>query len=223
MSVCAPRATYREGRSAPPGADLLVLAALIAWASLPLLAGRVPLGLVYFPELVAEGERWRILTHAFAHVSLYHLALDAGAFLMLYHQLRPLGAARRMLVAATAAAGSLAAAHLGPGIYERGLCGLSGAAHGLMAAAGLDMAFAGSGRARSAGMASLVLVAGKSLIEAATGSVFFSDFHLGSIGNPIAICHLGGVLGGAAAWTVLRFAPRKALARDGGGGTLLAK
>jgi len=208
-------ASRMEGRSAPAGADLPVLAALIALASLPLLAGRVPLGLVYVPSLVAGGDWWRIFTHAFAHVSLYHLAVDAGAFLMLYHQLRPLGGGRRLLVAAVAAAGSLAAAHLVPDVYERGLCGLSGAAHGLMAALGLDMALRGAGRERSAGLASLVLVAGKSLIGAATGSAFFTDLHLGDIGVPVAVCHLGGGLGGAAAWLAV-CRPFPFTARGGG-------
>ncbi len=231
MNADASTALCREGRSAPLGADLPILAALIALAALPLLAGRVPLGLVYLPSLVAEGEWWRILTHAFAHVSLYHLALDAGAFLMLYRQLRPLGMARRIAVVAASALFSLAAAHMVPGVYERGLCGLSGAAHGLMAALGLDMAVHGTGRERSAGLTSLALVAGKSLIEAATGSAFFSDLHFGRIGNPIAICHLGGVLGGAAVWIAtqgwsssrMKGVPWNPLARRSPARTLSAK
>ena len=36
----------------------------------------------------------------------------------------------------------------------------------------------------------------KSLIEAITGQVWFASLHLGEIGAPVAICHLGGVLGG---------------------------
>ena len=207
MNPCAATVSRVGGRSAPAGADLPILAALIALAAVPLLDGRAPLGLVYVPSLVAGGEWWRIVTHAFAHVSLYHFAVDAGAFLMLYHQLRPLGAARRLLIAAAAAAGSLAAAHLVPDLYAKGLCGLSGAAHGLMAALGLDMALRGAGRERTSGLASLVLVAGKSLIEAATGSAFFTEVHLGDIGSPIAICHLGGVIGGAAAWASFRRRP----------------
>ncbi len=36
-----------------------------------------------FPNIVA-GERWRDFTFPLTHVSLYHLLLDAGAFVLLY-------------------------------------------------------------------------------------------------------------------------------------------
>lgn len=209
MNAVAARMDKRGGRFAPGGADLLVLSALIALAALPLLAGRTPAALIYRPDAVLAGQWWRVFTHPLAHVSIYHLVLDAGAFLLLYRQLAPLGLARRVAIAAAAAAGSLAAAHLAPGAFASGLCGLSGAAHGLMAALGLDMALRGAARERRAGWTSLAMVVGKSLIEAATGSVFFADIHLGDIGRPIAVCHLGGVFGGAVAWAVAGGRARK--------------
>jgi rhomboid family GlyGly-CTERM serine protease len=178
-----------------------LLAAAIVAASLPLLLGGSVEPLVFFPRLVAAGEWWRVLTHPFAHVSLYHLALDAGAFLLLYSGLQA-RAAERLALTACSAAGSLLAAFLAPGFAERGLCGLSGAAHGLMAVSALELM--ARPESRRAGLAALLLVAGKSLLEAATGSVLFAGLHLGYIGAPIAVCHLGGVLGGSVACLVAR-------------------
>jgi hypothetical protein len=45
-----------------------------------------------------------------------------------------------------------------------------------------------------------LLVAGKSIWEATTGHVFFEWLHFGRLGTPIAVSHLGGVIGGAAMW-----------------------
>ena len=197
------QAANSSGRPAPGGADLPLLAAAIAAANLPLLAGAPARALMFLPGRVVEGEWWRVLSYPFVHVSLYHLALDAGGFLLLYAGLKSLGAARRLWFAAASAAGSLAAAFCSPALAAHGLCGLSGAAHGLMAVTGLEMmGAAGDRTTRRMGALALALVAGKSVIEAATGSVFFVDWHFGDVGAPLALCHLGGVLGGAAAWGI---------------------
>jgi hypothetical protein len=46
-------------------------------------------------------------------------------------------------------------------------------------------------------LAAIVLagVLGKCLLEAFTGTAFFAHWHLGSLGTPIVICHLGGACG----------------------------
>src|SRR5690349_5545514 len=41
-----------------------------------------------FPSALSDGEIWRWFTSPWAHLSLYHLILDATAFLCLYHMLR---------------------------------------------------------------------------------------------------------------------------------------
>ena len=173
----------------PPLSTLLWLAAL-ACVNLPLLAGHVPERFILYPVAVAAGEWWRLVTHPLAHVSLYHLLLDAGAFLLLWHQL-PAG--RRIGWTIAAAAGSAGLAALLPGALAHGLCGLSGVAHGLMAAQALEMLR--DPAQRRAGAWCLLLVAGKSLIELATGNAFFADVHLGDVGAPVVGAHLGGVLG----------------------------
>jgi len=185
------KASTRTG-SAPLGADLVALSLVILLLNVPLLAGHVPLALVLTPAAL-QGEWWRWLTHPFAHVSLYHAALDAGAFLALY---AALPRARRGWCAGLAVAGSTGAAVLLGGAPAGGFCGLSGAGHGLMAAVAASF-LRGSDRAgRRMGALALALVAGKGLVEALTGAVLFSSWHLGDVGSPVAVCHLGGVLGG---------------------------
>ena len=218
IQAAAPAAAANR-RSAQGGADLLLVAGIVMLVNLPLLAGRSIEPMIFLPAAVAQGEWWRVLTFPFAHVSLYHLALDAGAFLMLYHGMRDVGSPRRAAIAATAAAGSLAAAFLSTGFGERGLCGLSGPAHGLMAATGLELIRSGADRGlRRVGWISLALVTGKSAVEAATGSVFLADLHFGNVGAPVALCHLGGVAGGALAWAAGTLAGRGTASRNTGGG-----
>jgi rhomboid family GlyGly-CTERM serine protease len=153
----------------------------------------------FHPELVVRGEWWRLLTHPFVHVSLYHLVLDAVAFLVLYATLKEKRMLRRLAYCAGSAVGSLALSLLlSPAVYSLGLCGLSGIAHGLMAVTGLEMA---SSRTDSTvariGRVTLALLSAKVLYEAVTGEVLFAASHLGDIGTPIAACHLGGVSGAA--------------------------
>lgn len=194
MYDATPKASARTG-SAPFGADLVALSLAILLLNVPLLAGRVPLEFVLTPAAL-QGEWWRWLTHPFAHVSLYHAALDAGAFLALYAALPRAG---RGWCAGLAMAGSTAAAVLPGGALAGGFCGLSGAGHGLMAAVAASF-LRGSDRAgRWMGGLALALVVGKGLVEAWTGSVLFSSWHLGDVGAPVAVCHLGGVLGGVVA------------------------
>ena len=205
----AASAAATNPRSASGGADLLLLAGALLLANLPLLTGASVEPLVFRPDRVAAGEWWRALSFPFVHVSLYHLALDAGAFLILLHSLRGIGAGSRIRIAAGAAAGSLAAAFLDPALAARGLCGLSGPAHGLMAASALDMLRNGPDRTvRRTGWAALIVVAAKSVVEAVTGSVFLAELHFGNVGAPVALCHLGGVIGGAAAWAAARKSQR---------------
>jgi hypothetical protein len=186
-------------------ADLVLLLLLVVAANLPLLSGASPAARwAFVPALVGAGEWWRVPGHLFAHISLYHLLLDAGAFLMLYHGLKELSLARRLAVALGGAIGSTALASLAPAFGQEGLCGLSGAAHGLMAVTGLlTVRTAVDTTMRRVGWITFGLVAAKAVIEAATGHVLFASWHLGNVGQPNALCHLGGVVGAAAAWCLV--------------------
>jgi rhomboid family GlyGly-CTERM serine protease len=193
--------------------DRWLVVALLVAANLPLFATHQPnLALVLFPDAVARGEWWRLILHPFVHVSLYHLLLDGVAFVLLLGSLEALSPARRLLIAASAAAGSIVAAGLANGeLATYGLCGLSGSAHGLMVASGLLMLQRGERSDRALGLTLVVVVGLKSLFEVATGHVFFESLHLGNIGTPNPLCHLGGVLGALALLLAPRLTPTKLL------------
>jgi len=146
---------------------------------------------------VLAGEWWRVLTHPFVHVSWYHALLDGAAFVLLYRMIE----GPRVAYCVAAGAGSLlAAVWFWPAIGATGLCGLSGIAHGLMAVSALEMIQRGD----RWGWGCLALVAGKSIWEAAPGQVFFAWLHFGLLGTPVAVCHLGGVVGGLVGFCTLR-------------------
>ena len=178
------------------------IAALIA-ANFMLLLGRVCEPLIFFPAQLATGEWWRTFTFPFVHVSGYHLLLDAGAFLFLYHGLQETSTRRRLLYVAACAAGSLGVSLLSSPLAS-GLCGLSGIAHGLMAISALEIMRSDDRTLRHAGIACFLVVVIKSLYEGFTGQIAFNFLHFGSIGNAVAICHAGGILGGITCYAVLK-------------------
>jgi rhomboid family GlyGly-CTERM serine protease len=199
---------------------LLGLAVLASNAPL-LLAGQPSLALVYAPQAVSSGEWWRLLTHPFVHVSRYHLLLDGVAFLSLLAGLGDLRAPRRLALVGASAAASLAAASLLSGETARyGLCGLSGVGHGLLAATAVLLVRDPDAKARRLGTVVLVLVVAKSLGEALTGRLLLDLVHLGDLGRPNPLCHLGGVVGGGLAATLVAApsSPRPALGPDRDGG-----
>ena len=201
MYDASSKASTRTG-SAPLGADLVALSVVILLFNAPLLFGHVPTLLV-LTQAATSGEWWRWVTHPFVHVSLYHAALDAGSFLMLY---AALPSRSRGWCTGAAVAGSTAAAVLFGGALPGGFCGLSGAGHGLMAALAIDLFRAPDRAVRWMGRAALLAVAGKGVLEAVTGAVLFSSWHLGDVGSPVAVCHLGGIAGGVvvALWSARR-------------------
>jgi rhomboid family GlyGly-CTERM serine protease len=176
--------------------ELVVFAIVLGFLNAPLFGGIWPRHLVFFPELVATGEWWRVVTHPFVHVSWYHLLLDGSAFFLLYSELHDWSRVRRLVAAGVCALGSLLAAMLSPAVASIGFCGLSGVAHGLMAITAVEMIRRKGKRERIAGWCVLLLVVGKATAEAATGQVAFSFLHFGLMGVPIAACHAGGVLAG---------------------------
>jgi membrane associated rhomboid family serine protease len=150
---------------------------------------------------VRQGEWWRLATHPFAHVTWYHLLLDAAALLLAYAELGSRRGFERLGFVIAAGAGSLLVAWgFSPLVATNGLGGLSGIAHGLTAVVGLEMLCKESDAGlRIAGLLCFLSVVGKSLIEAVTCEVLFASWHLGSLGTPVAVSHAGGVLGALAA------------------------
>lgn len=203
-------------QSNPRKIELAAFIAALMAANFMLLFGRVCEPLIFFPSQFAAGEWWRTITFPFVHVSGYHLLLDAGAFLFLYHGLRETSARRRLLYVATCAVGSLGVSLVSSPL-SNGLCGLSGIAHGLMAVSALETMRSSDRTLRHAGTICFFGVVIKSLYEAATGNIAFNFLHFGSIGNAVAICHAGGILGGVACYAVLNKAGKMPAIRTAGG------
>lgn len=178
--------------------EIWAFALAILLANLTLLTGKICEPLIYFPAQTFSGEWWRALTFPLVHVSWYHLLMDAGAFLFLYHGLQTASLWKRLAYVGGCAVGSLVVS-----LSAESLCGLSGIAHGLMIVTGLEMMNRPDSGSRTAGAICFVLVLLKSIYEALTGHIAFEFLHFGHIGNAVAVCHAGGVIGGLVAYAVL--------------------
>lgn len=189
--------------------ELWVFATAILLLNLHVLPGLAALASeprAFFPDRFAAGEWWLLLTHPLVHVSGYHLLLDAAAFFILHASLETRSLATRLSVVAASAAGSLAAAWmLCPQIESVGFCGLSGVDHGLMTFGALELMRRGVGDRRTfaQGAICLATVLVKSFLELVSGQCLFDFVHLGSVGMPLAPCHFGGAIGGAAAFAAM--------------------
>jgi rhomboid family GlyGly-CTERM serine protease len=185
--------------------ELLVFILIIALFNGPVLVGSCWRSLIFHPAAVRSGEWWRFLTHPFVHVTWYHLLLDGTAFLTLYYSLLEPTLVRRFLYVAAAAAGSLLAAWASPASAS-GLCGLSGIAHGLMAVSALELVAGHSPNSAEGrvGLVTFMVVVGKAAFEALTGRMFFAFLAFGMLGDPVAVSHAGGIIGGLTALLVVR-------------------
>src|SRR3989442_3221466 len=209
-NACSPpgrgRGWLRSWKAGSMRYELGALAAIIVLLNLPLLHGACAVDMIFLPGRVAAGEWWRVFTHAFVHVSWYHLLLDATAFLMLYQGLVGRSGFERMGYVLACGAGSLLASlWSAPIVQTHGLCGLSGIAHGLMAFSALDQMNTTTEKTlQRAGAATFIIVVAKSIIEAATGRIVFESLHFGALGSPVAVCHAGGVLAGLVVMVVVQ-------------------
>ncbi len=201
--------TFRRKLSFGLGNKLVMAfwTAILFIVNFPLFFGDVRSQLIFLPDAVLAGQWWRVVTHPFVHLSWYHLLLDGLAFVMLYLLLEESKNSVRLLYTTAAGIGAMFIGLLmEPVIYQRGLCGLSGVAHGLMAISAAEMLH--HKKQRSLGLFCLGIVITKCLYELHTGQVFLQSLHLGQTGHPIAASHAGGVLGGLLAFVgikVLRF------------------
>lgn len=175
---------------------------LLLLVNVPLFFGAVATELIFFPESVVNGEVWRIVTHPLVHLSWYHLLLDGAAFLLLFAGLEERRLLLRSFYAGMAALGALGFGLLfEPKLGLQGLCGLSGAAHGLMAVSALEMIR--GNQHRLLGGFCLVAVIGKCLYEFLTGQVLFEFLQFGLTGQPVAASHAGGLVGGVLSGAII--------------------
>ncbi|MCP4451123.1 MAG: rhombosortase [Planctomycetes bacterium] len=184
--------------------ELWIYAAILGVANIGLLWNSVATGLYYYPEQVLSGQWHRVFTHAFVHVSWYHLLLDGSAFLMLYAMLKQPNTIKRTLYILGANLGCVVGVTaVLPDQGSLGYAGLSGIAHGLMAVWALEQMAEGRDKtSQRIGWITLGIVVGKALIEAAHGSVVFAFMHGNLMGQPIGISHLSGILGAGLAYAL---------------------
>ena len=181
----------------PRRPEVLIFIILLVVANAQVVFGACWSWLIFQPEAMRDGEWWRLLSHPLIHVTWYHLLLDGSAFLMLYQSLLEERLARRMAYVVAAAAGSLILAWTTTPLGA-GLCGLSGIAHGLMAVSALELISRypiESAQARI-GFISFGFVICKAALEAATGRMLFGFLDFGLLGQPVAVSHAGGIIGG---------------------------
>lgn len=201
----APDSTWPKGRWWRP--ELVVFAALLAIFNAPLLGGSFWDSMIFRPQAVSEGEWWRLLAHPFVHATWYHLLLDGAAFFLLYLSLAERRFAGRLACVVAGGFGSLMCSWwVASAVSSGGLCGLSGIAHGLMAVSAIEMiSLADSESAeRRLGWVSFFLVVSKAALEAVSGRMFFTFLHFGLMGEPVAVSHAGGVVGGLSMLLLLR-------------------
>jgi rhomboid family GlyGly-CTERM serine protease len=190
-----------------PG-DTLVLLIIVLIFNAHLIGLGSGISSIFIPSAVKHGQWWRLLTHPFVHVTWYHLLLDAGAFFILYADLKNKSLPLKMFCLIACAGTSLAAALIfSPLIESLGLCGLSGTAHGLMALTGLEMIK--DGKNKRIGQVSFMVVLIKSIYELISGTVVFDFMHMGLCGTPVAACHFGGVVGGILSFLVMTLIDRR--------------
>lgn len=190
------------GRTRPIWAWSLILLVV----NLPLFWGEIRTSMIFLPEAVVAGQWWRIITYPLVHLSWYHLVLDAGAFIILLQCLEEKRWVAKTLYLVGASAGSLLISlAMDPTIFQRGLTGLSGIAHGLMAVTALEMIR--HHHLRYWGLSCLALVAIKCIYELGSGQVVFEFMHMGQCGYPMATSHAGGVLGSLVFFLLLNTDP----------------
>jgi rhomboid family GlyGly-CTERM serine protease len=180
--------------------ELLFFIGALLVLNAPLLVGNCWHSMMLQEQGVLHGEWWRLLTHPFVHVTWYHLLLDATAFLTLYAGLTEKRLFGRLAVVIGAASGSVLLSWMSANFAIQGLCGLSGIAHGLMAVSALEMVAGNPAdvTTRRIGWVSFFLVSAKATFEAVTGRMFLGFLDFGMLGDPVAVSHAGGVIGGLA-------------------------
>jgi membrane associated rhomboid family serine protease len=181
--------------------DNVLLLAMIAFCNLHLIFPAKVTPLIFTSQDVMAGKWWLLITHPFVHASWYHLALDAGSFILLYNSLQTSKISWRLFYVTVCGLFCLGLTLiLGGEIHYLGLSGISGIAHGLMAVSALELIFARTNA--GLGWVCLAIVVFKAMYEIVTDTVLFSFLLLGMCGTPLAACHAGGVLGGIIAFYI---------------------
>lgn len=183
--------------------EIYIYIMILIAANIGLVKGYFCWPLIFSSQEVAAGQLWRVVTHPFLHSGLYHLLLDAAAFLLLYTQLMQQSIIKRTLYVASCGVGSLIAAMIAmPFLDSIGYCGLSGIDHGLMAICGIELLKDKTNR--SLAIVTLSVIGVKCIFEAISGNFVFDILHNETIGSPVAAAHLGGAIGGCLTYWLVK-------------------
>jgi membrane associated rhomboid family serine protease len=188
--------------------ELLCLGSLLLALNFPLFTGGSVQVLAFDAGAVAAGEWWRLVMHAFVHVSGYHFLLDGAAFLSLWSMIGGGFWRRVRFTVCSIIMALLVSLGWSEAIWNVGLCGLSGVAHGLATCIALDHLERAAKRdtriAAAVALAALSALFGKVAFELSTGGLAWSGWHFGNLGTPIVACHAGGVASAAGLWLLAR-------------------
>lgn len=187
-----------------PKWDLILYLILLACANWGLFQNQIATHWYFYPDRVLAGQWYRVWTHAFVHVSWYHLLLDGSAFISLLVMLRQTNVCKRFLYVLGANLGCVLGVCLVlPVSNSRGYAGLSGIAHGLMAVWALECICETKDRTiRHIGWITLSIVTIKALIEASFDQVVFAFMHGSLMGHPVGISHISGIVGAVSAYAL---------------------
>ena len=151
-----------------------------------------------------------ILCILFGRPALGTCCLDAGALLLLYSGLEEQRPLQRIGYVVACATGSLLVSTLASSVVQdRGLCGLSGTAHGADGHIGdREHKEVVSGRKMVPCRQDEPWDRGNNgVMEVLQGHVFFEFLHFGMMGLPVPQSHAGGVLSGIVAFLVFGSLP----------------
>ena len=176
----------------------------MALANIGLLTDSVAANLYYYPDLVFNGEIHRLFTHAFVHVSWYHLLLDGSAFIMLYNIIEEPSIYKRSLYVLGANISCVIGVTWILPFYDSiGFCGLSGIDHGLMTIWALQVIRQKDKAVSRIGQITFITVLAKALYEAVSKHVFFDFMHANLMGQPVTISHISGIAGAILLFIIL--------------------
>ncbi|MCA8979655.1 MAG: rhombosortase [Planctomycetes bacterium] len=180
------------------------LAAGVALAAL--LASRAPESFELGRAALANGEWWRLWTHALVHASAAHACFDVGAFVVL---LLGFGLSRRAAWAAVVGTPLIGLGTLASHPEFASTCGLSGLLHGLFVLTALEQSAKASGWRRALFVGSALAVTGKAAWEFASGTPLLTGGT--DLGAPIAFAahSVGAALGWALGLSVVRDGVRR--------------
>ncbi len=192
---------YGGRRSSDPRLTSFVIIAVnvAVWLGITLTGGRssrVAFELVVIPQRVADGAVWQVLTNAFSHIDIWHLALNMFAVYLLGPQLESLLGRARFLALYLFAALSATALVMWAAPQYQATLGASGAVFGLFAAY-LVIALKVKGDLQP-----ILTVLGINVLFTVLGRGFISWQG-----------HLGGFLGGLLVALALVYAPKPARSR----------